>query len=66
MDDEVVMIKQLDSLREKHRQLDEKISSMAGDGVPDQLTVVRLKKEKLMLRDRIIRLEETIYPDIIA
>lgn len=65
MDEELILIKRLDSLREKHRELDEKIKSMF-NSQNDPLTVMRLKKEKLSLRDEINRLEREIYPDIIA
>jgi hypothetical protein len=33
---------------------------------PDQLRVARLKKQKLLLRDRIADLEVRMTPDIIA
>ncbi|KAF0210116.1 MAG: hypothetical protein FD172_2850 [Methylocystaceae bacterium] len=35
-------------------------------GVSDQLQIQRLKKRKLLLRDRIAYLEDQLTPDIIA
>ena len=32
----------------------------------DQLQIARLKKKKLVLKDRIMRLEDQLVPDIIA
>jgi hypothetical protein len=34
--------------------------------VVDQLQIARLKKKKLGLKDRIMRLEDQLVPDIIA
>jgi len=33
---------------------------------PDQLTLRRLKKQKLSLKDQIVRIEDQLIPDIIA
>ena len=39
----------------------------AGERTPfDQLQVQRLKKRKLQLKDMITKLEDLLYPDIIA
>ena len=35
-------------------------------GAPDQLTLQRLNRQKLALKDRIAALEDRITPDIIA
>ncbi len=35
-------------------------------GRPDQLTLRRLKKQKLALKDQIVRIEDQLIPDIIA
>ncbi|MEM0922248.1 MAG: DUF465 domain-containing protein [Pseudomonadota bacterium] len=56
---------QLDELRQTHRKLDEEISDLVVTGA-DTLTISRLKKQKLALKDRIARLEDQLYPDIIA
>lgn len=64
MDDQVIMLeKQLDELRTQHRALDKQIE----DADPtDQFKTLRLKKEKLKLRDLMIGIESKLYPDIIA
>lgn len=62
-EEEVAMFRRLDALRQRHRKLDEQIS---GSSPHDQFTVFRLKKEKLQLRDEIVNIENTLYPDIIA
>ncbi len=57
---------ELEVLRREHRDLDEAIHALAERGSADMLTLRRLKKQKLQLKDRIARLEDRILPDIIA
>lgn len=57
---------QLAALRREHRELDDAIRSMAEGGVICSLTLGRMKRQKLALKDRIARLEDQITPDIIA
>jgi len=66
MDEELLLIKKLEALREKHRELDESITQMMHDGAKDLLSLTRLKKQKLALRDEIAQVERLVYPDIIA
>ncbi len=56
----------LEVLRREHRDLDEAIHALEHHGRADQLTLRRLKKQKLSLRDRISRIEDDLTPDIIA
>ena len=57
----------LDTLKAEHRELDETILALSGEGASfDQLHLVRLKKRKLLLKDEIIKLESRLLPDIIA
>jgi hypothetical protein len=56
----------LADLQTEHRDLDEVIGRMAGDGNVDQLMLQRLKKRKLALKDLIAQLENQLIPDIIA
>ena len=58
--------RQIDRLREEHRDLDAAIDALLLTGQADQLQVQRLKKRKLHLRDRLSRLEDEVTPDIIA
>lgn len=53
-------------LKKEHRVLDEEIERMLMSGNADQLELARLKKAKLVLKDRIADLEDQITPDIIA
>lgn len=62
---EVLRVK-LGVLRQEHRDLDEAIHAMETAGRSDQLALRRLKKQKLMLKDQIARLEDILTPDIIA
>lgn len=66
MNPEEVLRVKLEVLRREHRDLDEAIGALAASGRGDQLTMVRLKKQKLALKDQITRLEDLLTPDIIA
>lgn len=56
----------LEQLRIEHRDLDDAITALRAQAVVDQLQIARLKKKKLGLKDRIMRLEDQLVPDIIA
>lgn len=56
----------LEVLRQKHRDLDEAINALHEKGPSTQLTIQRLKKDKLQLKDQIARIEDELTPDIIA
>lgn len=62
---EVLRIK-LEMLQQQHRDLDAAIAALDQAGRADPLTLRRLKKQKLSLKDRIARLADEITPDIIA
>ncbi|MDW4549378.1 DUF465 domain-containing protein [Defluviimonas sp. D31] len=66
MDNTEVLRVKLEVLRQEHRDLDEAIHLMESSGRADQLTLKRLKKQKLMLKDQIARIEDILTPDIIA
>ncbi len=66
MDLEDVQRIKLRVLSREHRDLDEAIHVMETSGRGDQLTLKRLKKQKLHLKDQISRLEDILTPDIIA
>jgi hypothetical protein len=58
--------RRLEELRSEHRDLDEVIARLS-DHVPfDQLTLQRLKKRKLLIKDQVAQLESKLLPDIIA
>lgn len=54
--------RQLIELRMEHADLDALIDRCAVDAVPDQLTLRRLKKRRLALRDALERLERELHP----
>jgi hypothetical protein len=56
----------LDLLEREHRDLDDAIAALDAEGRADPLTVRRLKKRKLALKDEIRRLGDDLFPDIIA
>jgi len=64
--DESEVLSELDRLRQEHRDLDAAIDALARMQVADRLQIQRLKKRKLVLRDRIAYLEDLLTPDIIA
>ena len=63
--DDVLRI-ELEVFRTDHRALDEAISQLVEARTSDQLTLRRLKKQKLWLKDRITVIEDRLIPDIIA
>jgi hypothetical protein len=56
----------LEQLRVEHRDFDDAITALRAQTIVDQLQIARLKKKKLVLKDRIMRLEDQLVPDIIA
>ncbi len=66
MNHEDVLRIKLEVMRQKHRDLDEAIAALQAQGPTTALTVQRLKKEKLRLKDTIARIEDELTPDIIA
>jgi len=66
MDTNEILRVKLEVLRREHRDLDEAIEALQESGKGDPLTVKRLKKQKLLLKDRIAVIEDQITPDIIA
>lgn len=66
MKTEDVLRVELEVFRREHRDLDEAIMAMVERGTADQLTIQRLKKKKLRLKDMIALIEDRLTPDIIA
>ena len=58
--------RQLEELRSEHRDLDEVIARLSDHAPFDQLTLQRLKKRKLLIKDQVALLESKLLPDIIA
>lgn len=53
-------------LRQQHRDLDQAIEALQEQNSTDMLTLKRLKKQKLGLKDQMAALEDRITPDITA
>ena len=56
----------LEALRGQHRDLDSQVRVAQENGLIDQLKLVRLKRQKLQLKDEITFIEDQLNPDIIA
>ena len=65
-DERVAFEAEIERLRQEHRDLDAAIDALGAVGSLDQLQIQRLKKRKLVLRDRLSFLEDQLTPDIIA
>ena len=63
--DEVLRV-ELEVFKREHRDLDQAIDALQAEGRADALTIQRLKKKKLMLKDKIAQIEDRLLPDIIA
>jgi len=65
-EEEIELKAQLERLRQEHRDLDAAIEALQAVPGSDIIQVQRLKKRKLVLRDRITFIEDQLTPDIIA
>ena len=63
--DEVLRV-ELEVFKSEHRDLDAAIVALGERAAADQLTLQRLKKRKLRLKDMIAQIEDRLTPDIIA
>tara|TARA_Y100000994_G_scaffold232872_1_gene220444 strand:- start:269 stop:493 length:225 start_codon:yes stop_codon:yes gene_type:complete len=63
--EEILQI-ELEVLKQEHRDLDEAVKALEERDIRDQLTIQRLKKKKLALKDKIAVIEDRLTPDIIA
>ncbi len=63
--DDVLRV-ELEVFRREHRDLDEAIAALNASGTADQLTLQRLKKRKLRLKDLIAQIDDRLTPDILA
>jgi len=55
----------LAKLRQEHEDYDAAINAMLATGC-DALRIQRMKKKKLVIKDKITALEDQVIPDIIA
>ncbi|OFW88550.1 MAG: hypothetical protein A3J37_05395 [Alphaproteobacteria bacterium RIFCSPHIGHO2_12_FULL_45_9] len=66
MIDEDSLREQLEDLRREHKSLDEQLEQLSRAQAVDFLTIAKLKKEKLRIKDTIQRIESMLIPDILA
>jgi hypothetical protein len=66
MKTEEVLRIELEVFRREHADLDQAIAALQDKSSADQLTLQRLKKQKLRLKDKIAQIEDRLLPDIIA
>jgi hypothetical protein len=64
--DPAKIARKLTELRTEHRDLDAATLRLASDPTADELSIKRLKKRKLQIKDSIARLESLLIPDLDA
>jgi len=57
---------ELATKRQHHSDLDAAINALSTSKQADQMVILRLKKHKLQIKDRIVELEKLLIPDILA
>jgi len=65
-EERLALLSHIERLRQEHRDLDDAIEALRDAGQADQLQLQRLKKRKLLLRDKLVLLGDQLTPDIIA
>ena len=66
MKDRNKLIEKLKNFEQEHRDLDEILIQLQEKNTIDFLQIKRLKKRKLILKDKIIDIRNKLEPDIIA
>lgn len=66
LSDNEELFRTLLELKQEHRDLDSAIAALETVSLTNQLEVRRLKKKKLLIRDRIREIEDILFPDISA
>jgi len=64
--EETDILEKIQQLRVQNRDLDDAVTALMDAGSTNMLQIKRLKKQKLMLKDKISMLEDELLPDIIA
>ena len=64
--DRVALQQRLVAVKVEHRDLDAAIARLEIDLSHDELSVRRMKRRKLLLKDELARLERQIDPDVLA
>ncbi len=66
MDDIYKLIEILKNFEQEHRDLDEILIRLQEKNTVDFLQIQRLKKRKLILKDKILEIQNKLEPDSIA
>ena len=66
MEDSDKLVESLKNFEQEHRDLDQILIQLQEKNTVDFLQIQRLKKRKLILKDKIIDIKNKIEPDIIA
>ena len=66
MEDTNKLVEVLKNFEQEHRDLDEILIQLQEKNTVDFLQIQRLKKRKLILKDKIIDIRNKLEPDIIA
>tara|TARA_Y100000996_G_scaffold403092_1_gene375700 strand:+ start:488 stop:688 length:201 start_codon:yes stop_codon:yes gene_type:complete len=66
MEDTSKLLEVLKNFEQEHRDLDEILIQLQEKNTVDFLQIQRLKKRKLILKDKIIEIKNRLEPDIIA
>ena len=66
MDDINKLIEILKNCEQEHRDLDEILTRLQEKNTVDFLQIQRLKKRKLILKDKILEIQNKLEPDSIA
>jgi len=66
MNNEKELIKSLKQYEEEHRDLDEIIYQLHNNKTINLAQIKRMKKRKLLLKDKISQIKDELAPDIIA
>jgi hypothetical protein len=65
-DEKKELLNQLSNLKQEHKDLDEIIHRLQEQKTVNLLQMQRLKKRKLLLKDKIANIKDKIEPNIIA
>jgi hypothetical protein len=65
-DDLLTLERELQVLEQEHQDLDASIHALGQLALPDQLQLQRLKRKKLLIKDKIVQIRGLLRPDIIA
>ena len=60
------LIEKLEHLKVQHKDLDSEIMGLMRGHMPDMITIQRLKKKKLEIKDMISRIQSMLQPDMTA